>query len=70
MMPGSCEWFWLWLGSPMPRPPPPSARAPVQASPAELRAALRELGAVQLGRHWRLVEPAYMGGLLEVLLLT
>ncbi len=41
----------------------------LQASPAELQAALAEQRAVQVGRHWRLVEEGYLGGLLELLLL-
>ncbi len=42
----------------------------VQASAAELRAALEEMGAVELSGRWCLVDPAYMGGLLELLILT
>lgn len=41
-----------------------------QASAAELRSGLQTLGAVQLGRHWRLVEPSYLGSLLEMLICT
>ncbi|KAF8068237.1 dscc1 [Scenedesmus sp. PABB004] len=42
----------------------------VQASRAELLAELRRLGAVQLGGVWRLVDEAYLGGLLEMLTMT
>lgn len=42
----------------------------IQASPAELSTALREAGALQLGAHWRMLGAAYMGELLEALLLT
>ncbi len=41
-----------------------------QASPGELRAALEELGAVAVGGRWRMVDPGYLGQLLEVMLLT
>jgi sister chromatid cohesion protein DCC1 len=42
----------------------------VQASGAELRAALRARGAVRLGARWRGVDAGYLGTLLEMLLLT
>lgn len=42
----------------------------VQASEEELRLALKELGAVQIGRHWRTVDYHFMKGLLDVLLLN
>ncbi|GLC39275.1 hypothetical protein PLESTB_001648800 [Pleodorina starrii] len=42
----------------------------VQASPAELRAALAAEGALELGGRWRAVEANYLGSLLELVLLT
>ncbi|KXZ53306.1 hypothetical protein GPECTOR_7g1200 [Gonium pectorale] len=44
--------------------------AEVQASPAELRAALAAEGAVELDGRWRAVEGGYLGELLEMVLLT
>ncbi|PNH07364.1 putative sister chromatid cohesion protein DCC1 [Tetrabaena socialis] len=43
---------------------------PTEASPCELRAALQEAGALEIGGRWRSVEPTYLAGLLELLLLT
>lgn len=42
----------------------------MQASPEELRKALRELGAVEIEGIWKLVDPEYLGTLLEILILT
>lgn len=39
-----------------------------QASRAELLAELQRLQAVQFGPHWRLVDTAYLGSVLEMLL--
>jgi hypothetical protein len=39
-----------------------------QASRAELLAELQRLQAVQFGPHWRLVDSAYLGSVLEMLL--
>lgn len=39
----------------------------LQASKAELVAELQRLQAVQLGPYWRLVDPAYLGSALEML---
>lgn len=39
-----------------------------QASRAELLAELQRLQAVQFGPHWRLVDAAYLGSVLEMLL--
>ncbi len=41
-----------------------------QASEAELRAALELRGAAEVDGAWRLVSPAYLGTLLEMLLLS
>lgn len=43
---------------------------PNQASAAELRSALRQRGAVELDGAWRLVSRAYLGTLLDMLLLS
>lgn len=40
----------------------------LQASRTELLAELQRLQAVQLGPHWRLVDSAYLGSVLEMLL--
>ena len=56
----------LWPEGVAPLPP----LCPVQASAGELRAALRDMGAVELSGRWCLVDAAYMGGLLELLILT
>ncbi|KAL6761323.1 sister chromatid cohesion protein Dcc1 [Haematococcus lacustris] len=45
-------------------------QALVQASDEEVLEELRALHAVQLGPHWRLVEPGYLGQLLELLVLS
>lgn len=42
----------------------------VQASCAELLAELQRLQAVQFGPHWRLVDSAYLGSVLEMLLVS
>jgi hypothetical protein len=42
----------------------------LQASRAELLAELARLHAVQLGGRWRLVDEAYLGSLLEMLIMT
>ncbi|KAG2490053.1 hypothetical protein HYH03_011518 [Edaphochlamys debaryana] len=42
----------------------------VQASPAELRAALEAEGALEVAGRWRAVERSYLGALLQSLLLT
>ncbi|GFR46025.1 hypothetical protein Agub_g7298 [Astrephomene gubernaculifera] len=44
--------------------------AAVQASPGELLSALEAEGAMRLYGRWRAVEGSYLGGLLELLLLT
>jgi sister chromatid cohesion protein DCC1 len=42
----------------------------VPASESQLRAALKALGAVEIGRHWRIPDSDFMNGLLEILLLN
>jgi hypothetical protein len=50
-------------------PSPPSPSLPGgQASRAELLAGLSSLRGVQLGGVWRLVDPGYLGSLLELVL--
>lgn len=56
--PFSCSWL------------DPAAAPLSQASDAELRSALKERGALCLAGRWRLVEAAYLGHVLELLLLT
>lgn len=41
-----------------------------QASEAELRAALREKGALELDGQWHRLDEAFLGELLELILLT
>ncbi len=48
----------------------PAHDAPAQASDAELRHALAECHALCLDSRWRAVQPAYLGHVLELLLLT
>jgi hypothetical protein len=43
-------------------------RSLLQASRTELVAELKRLQAVQLGPYWRLVDTAYLGAVLEMLL--
>jgi hypothetical protein len=53
---------------------PPSAHVlshrPEQASAAELRTALQARGALEVDGRWRLISPAHMAMLLEMLLLS
>lgn len=46
----------------------PAVQCPAQASRAELMAELQRLQAVQLGPYWRLVDTAYLGSVLEMLM--